>query len=99
MGERGVDSPLVDIALARFEKLFGHMEAQLAKAARLAGDTCSPADIGPAACVLPEHLKLMADGGALPWPAIARKLDARWCVSAAPGTTTGGQAYSALSIA
>ena len=51
MVERGVDSPLVDVALARFDKLFGDMEAQLSKTAWLAGDTYSLADIGLAAYV------------------------------------------------
>ncbi len=114
MVERGVDSPLVDSALARFERLFGDMEAQLAKTPWLAGDTYSLADIGTAPYVhrldrlglspmwsrrrprvtdwlarlrarpahyqafadyeLPEHLKLMADGGTAAWPAIAKKL-------------------------
>ena len=117
MVERGIDSPLVDSALARFEKLFGDMEAQLAQSHWLAGDTYSLADIGTAPYVhrmdrlglspmwsrrrprvtdwlarlrtrsahhqafakyeLPEHLKLMADGGAEAWPAIAKKLAAR----------------------
>ena len=114
MIERGVDSPLVDAALARFDKLFGDMDAQLAKTAWLAGETYSLADIGLAAYVhridrlglspmwterrprltgwlaqlrarpahskafaeyeLPEHLKLMADGGVEAWPAIEKKL-------------------------
>ena len=114
MVERGVESPLVDAALARFDKLFSDMEAQLAETAWLAGEAYSLADIGLAAYVhridrlglspmwtagrprltgwlarlrarpahdrafaayeLPEHLKLMADGGAEAWPAIAKRL-------------------------
>ena len=51
MVERGLDSPLVDGALARFDKLFGDMETQLATTSWLAGETYSLADIGLAAYV------------------------------------------------
>jgi glutathione S-transferase len=44
--ERGIDSPLVDTALARFDKLFADMERQLGRTKWLAGDTYSLADVG-----------------------------------------------------
>jgi glutathione S-transferase len=45
-GGKGVESPLVDEALARFAKLFRDMEKALAKGPWLTGDAFTLADIG-----------------------------------------------------
>lgn len=51
MVTRGVDSPLVDGALQRFDRLFAQMEKRLAVSPWLAGDTYSLADAGLTAYV------------------------------------------------
>ena len=51
MVTHGLDSPLVDGALARFDRLFARMEAQLERTPWLAGATYSLADIGLTAYV------------------------------------------------
>ena len=51
MVTHGLDSLLVDGALARFDRLFARMEAQLERTPWLAGATYSLADIGLTAYV------------------------------------------------